>query len=130
MRLLAVSAVPTPLLALDVQRAGKPGAPGGSMESPFAIVLLLFHGPGGTFLNRHFGILLESGKALDPGAFGYASCRRWPSAQEIVRPHGHRDARRRPERDQTNKLPDPRRVEDAAALPHFLETTPHTPPPA
>jgi hypothetical protein len=43
MRLLAVRAVPTPLLALDVQRAGEPGAPGGSTVSPFAIVLRLAH---------------------------------------------------------------------------------------
>src|SRR5262245_5700469 len=41
MRLLAVRAVPTPLLALDVHRAGEPGAPGGSAVSPFAIVLRL-----------------------------------------------------------------------------------------
>src|SRR5919201_6730496 len=43
MRLLAVRAVPTPLLALEVQRAGDPGAPGGFIASSFAIVFRLFH---------------------------------------------------------------------------------------
>src|SRR5262249_8524715 len=37
MRLLAASAVPTPVLALDVQRAGVPGTPGGSIAPLLAI---------------------------------------------------------------------------------------------
>src|SRR5437016_189239 len=42
-RLLAVSAVPTPVLALEVQRAGDPGAPGGSNAHLFTIIPRLFH---------------------------------------------------------------------------------------
>src|SRR6185312_367291 len=37
-RLLALAAVPTPLLALDVHRGEIPGAPGGTIERPVMVV--------------------------------------------------------------------------------------------